>query len=84
MVVAADAGDLQAGLRLHRRLLPAVTGIMNHTQGAIAAKAALAHYGLLSSAAVRLPLLTASADLTEQVVGDVQRSGLAMTGGGPA
>jgi 4-hydroxy-tetrahydrodipicolinate synthase len=84
MVAAADAGDLRLGRDLHLRLVPAVTGVMSHAQGAIAAKAVLAHHGFLSAATVRLPLLTASADLTEQIVDDVNRSGLAMLGGGSA
>ena len=84
MVAAADAGDLRLGRELHLRLLPAVTGVMSRTQGAIAAKAALTHYGILSSATVRLPLLTASTELTEQIVSDVDQAALAMVGGGAA
>jgi 4-hydroxy-tetrahydrodipicolinate synthase len=50
---------------VHRRLSPIVDAVMNVTQGAIMAKAALAEQGLIASATVRLPLVPAD---------DVQRS----------
>jgi 4-hydroxy-tetrahydrodipicolinate synthase len=47
---------------IHRSLHGLVDAVMNVTQGAIMAKAGLAEQGLLSSAAVRLPLVEATED----------------------
>jgi 4-hydroxy-tetrahydrodipicolinate synthase len=44
---------------VHRRLMPIVDAVMNVTQGAIMAKAALALQGLIPTATVRLPLVAA-------------------------
>ena len=44
---------------VHRRLAPLVDAVMNVTQGAIMAKAALALQGLIESPVVRLPLVPA-------------------------
>ncbi len=52
---------------IHRALTPAVDAVMNVTQGAIMAKAALAHQGLIGSAAVRLPLVPATEEQTALV-----------------
>jgi 4-hydroxy-tetrahydrodipicolinate synthase len=57
MLAAVDAGDLATAVGLHRRLVPVVDAIMNTSQGAIMAKAALRELGILDSAAVRLPLV---------------------------
>ncbi len=73
MVEAVLEGDLATAQRVNRELLPAVRGIMTRTQGAIMAKAALQLQGVLTSRAVRLPLVEATpeqvallrADLTE-------------------
>jgi 4-hydroxy-tetrahydrodipicolinate synthase len=67
MLDAVDAGDFGAAREIHRRLVPLVEAIMNVTQGAIAAKAGLVERGVLSSAAVRLPLVEASSDLKAQI-----------------
>lgn len=50
---------------VHRRLMPLVDAVMNVTQGAIMAKAALALRGLIDSAAVRLPLVEAEPEQLE-------------------
>jgi len=57
MLAAVDAGDLPGAIALHRRLIPVVNAIMNTSQGAIMAKAALKELGVIDSAAVRLPLV---------------------------
>ena len=55
MVAAVAGGDLPRAIALHRQLIPAVNAVMNITQGAIMAKAALRELGVIASAAVRLP-----------------------------
>ena len=62
MVGALDAGDLEGARAVHRRLLPVVDAIMNHTQGAIMAKAALQLLGLVAHRTVRSPLVAATDD----------------------
>ena len=57
MLAAVDAGDLATAVGLHRRLVPVVDAVMNTSQGAIMAKAALKELGVIDSAAVRLPLV---------------------------
>ena len=57
MLAAVDAGDLPEAIALHRKLIPVVDAVMNTSQGAIMAKAALKELGVIDSAAVRLPLL---------------------------
>ena len=57
MLAAVDAGDLPEAIALHRRLIPVVDAVMNTSQGAIMAKAALKELGVIDSAAVRLPLI---------------------------
>jgi len=49
---------------VHRRLAPVVDAVMNVTQGAIMAKAALALQGLIETPTVRLPLVAADDDQT--------------------
>ncbi|MEW1955878.1 4-hydroxy-tetrahydrodipicolinate synthase [Terrabacter sp. NPDC080008] len=60
-VVAGRWDDARA---VHRRLVPLVDAVMNVTQGAIMAKAALAEQGLIESPAVRLPLVPADDEQT--------------------
>ncbi len=57
MLAAVDRGDLTEAIAVHRRLVPVVNALMNTSQGAIMAKAALKELGVISSAAVRLPLV---------------------------
>jgi 4-hydroxy-tetrahydrodipicolinate synthase len=76
MVRAMDAGDLPAAQRIHRELLPAVRGIMTVTQGAIMVKAALHLQGILSSPAVRLPLVPATPDQVAALRRDLAESAL--------
>ncbi len=49
---------------VHRRLAPIVDAVMNVTQGAIMAKAALALQGVIETPTVRLPLVAADGDQT--------------------
>jgi len=58
----ADAvldGRFDDARAVHRRLAPIVEAVMNVTQGAIMAKAALAEQGLIETDTVRLPLVPA-------------------------
>lgn len=57
MLACVASGDLPRAIEIHRQLIPAVEAIMNTSQGAIMAKAALRQLGIIDSAAVRLPLL---------------------------
>lgn len=56
---AARSGRWQEALAAHDALMPIVDAVMNHTQGAIMAKAALALQGHLAEACLRLPLVEA-------------------------
>ena len=76
MVTATDAGYLPTAVGIHRRLLPAVRGIMTRTQGAIMAKAALQLTGVLSERAVRLPLVEATAEQVELLRADLEQADL--------
>jgi 4-hydroxy-tetrahydrodipicolinate synthase len=76
MVRAVDDGDLLTAQRIHRGLLPAVRGIMTVTQGAIMVKAALHLQGVLSSPAVRLPLVSATPEQVEALRRDLAESAL--------
>ncbi len=62
MVRAAAAGDFSRVRELHRMLVPLVEAVMTITQGAIMAKAGLVATGVLDRAAVRLPLIEATAE----------------------
>jgi 4-hydroxy-tetrahydrodipicolinate synthase len=67
MLAAVDAGDLATAVGLHRRLIPVVDAVMNTSQGAIMAKAALKELGVLDSAAVRLPLVESPPEHLEKL-----------------
>ncbi|WP_432498929.1 4-hydroxy-tetrahydrodipicolinate synthase [Kineococcus auxinigenes] len=76
MVRAVDGGDLLTARTLHARLLPAVRGIMNRTQGVVAVKAALELTGALPHRAVRPPLLAATAEEVAAIAADLATAGL--------
>jgi 4-hydroxy-tetrahydrodipicolinate synthase len=76
MVASVDKGDLARARELHRQLVPVVDAIMNITQGAIMAKAALRELGVIDSAAVRLPLVEATPDQVAAVRAGLSASGL--------
>lgn len=75
MVAAVDAGDLPTARAVAHRLQPAVRALMNHTQGAITAKAALQLLGVIDHRTVRAPLPAA----TEEELAIV-RDGLVASG----
>ncbi|MGV1009474.1 MAG: 4-hydroxy-tetrahydrodipicolinate synthase [Dermatophilaceae bacterium] len=62
LIRAVEVGDMDTARKIHRRLVPVVDAIMNTSQGAIMAKAALVELGVLTSAAVRMPLLESTED----------------------
>ena len=76
MVAAVDKGDLPRAREVHRQLVPVVDAVMNITQGAIMAKAALRELGVIDSAAVRLPLVEATPDQIAAVRDGLSSSGL--------
>jgi 4-hydroxy-tetrahydrodipicolinate synthase len=76
MLAAVDAGDLATAVAIHRSLVAVVDAVMNTSQGAIMAKAALAELGVIGSAAVRLPLLESPPEHLDKL-----RAALATLGG---
>lgn len=77
MIEAYVSGDPTAALALHRRVLPAFTGIFR-TQGAILVKAALAVRGL-PAGPVRPPLVDATSAEVAQLRADFTDAGLELT-----
>jgi 4-hydroxy-tetrahydrodipicolinate synthase len=75
LVDATLSGDLATARQIDASLHPLVAAIMGQTQGAIAAKTAVAELGVISTATVRLPLTPAT---PEQVT--VIRAALADAG----
>ena len=75
MVAAVDRGDLPRAREIHTTLIPAVEAVMNTTQGAIMAKAAMRMLGVIQSDFCRLPLLPAAPEHL-----DVLREGLRLSG----
>ncbi|MGQ4518486.1 4-hydroxy-tetrahydrodipicolinate synthase [Dermabacteraceae bacterium CCM 9520] len=69
MVAAFDAGDNAEAGRIHRALAPVVEAVMGKMPGAVAAKLALRHAGVLTNAAMRLPLVQASSDQERALIG---------------
>ena len=67
MADAVLSGRWDDARDVHRRLAPLVDAVMNVTQGAIMAKAALAQQGHIGSSAVRLPLVRADETQTALV-----------------
>jgi 4-hydroxy-tetrahydrodipicolinate synthase len=76
LVRAVDAGDLAAAVAVHRRLLPAVRGVMTRTQGAIMSKAGLQLQGVLAARSMRLPLVAATDDEVALLRQDLELAGL--------
>ncbi|MGB7819749.1 MAG: 4-hydroxy-tetrahydrodipicolinate synthase [Ornithinibacter sp.] len=67
MVAAVDRGDLAEARAIHEALVPVVEAVMNTSQGAIMAKAALVELGIIESAAVRLPLVESPPEHLEKL-----------------
>lgn len=76
MVAAVDAGDLPTARAVATSLLVAVDAIMNRTQGAITAPAALQLLGVLPSRFVRLPLVPATDDQVTELRTGLEKAGL--------
>lgn len=76
LVAAVDAGDLAAARRINHTLQPAVRAMMNHTQGAITAKAALQLLGVLDHRTMRAPLPEATEEEVAIIRGGLIASGL--------
>ncbi|GII89857.1 4-hydroxy-tetrahydrodipicolinate synthase 2 [Sinosporangium siamense] len=75
MIERHRAGDVAGALAVHRRLLPAVTGIMTRTQGAIMAKASLHLLGQ-PGGFVRPPLVNATETQVAVLRDDLIASGV--------
>lgn len=82
MIEAVGAGDLARARDIHRRLVPVTDAIMNTSQGAIMAKAAVRELGLISSPAVRLPLTVSPPEHVEKLRAGLRASGLSESGSG--
>ena len=67
MLAAVDAGDLPTARRIHLALIPLVEAIMNTSQGAIMAKAALVELGVIEHPTVRLPYLESPPEHLEKL-----------------
>jgi 4-hydroxy-tetrahydrodipicolinate synthase len=78
MLKAVESGDLAEAQRVNASLLPAIHGVMTLTQGAIAAKAALAMLGLIDHATTRLPLVGATDEETAVLRTDLKAIGLTL------
>ena len=76
MIRAVEAGDLATARTIHTRLIPVVDAIMSTSQGAIMAKAALVELGVITSAAVRLPLVESPIDHLEILRAGLSKSGI--------
>ncbi|MFD9740288.1 4-hydroxy-tetrahydrodipicolinate synthase [Umezawaea sp. NPDC059074] len=62
LIQAIRSNNLTKARAIHRDLIPITNAIMRTSQGAIMAKAALAHQGIIRHASVRLPLLESPPD----------------------
>jgi 4-hydroxy-tetrahydrodipicolinate synthase len=76
MMAALDRGDLAAAQRTNAALVPAVTGIMTRTQGAIMVKAALELVGKIARRTTRPPLVDATEDEIAVLRADLKAAGL--------
>ncbi|AKU17339.1 4-hydroxy-tetrahydrodipicolinate synthase [Luteipulveratus mongoliensis] len=76
MVAAMDRGDLPRAREIHTRLIPIVDAIMDTSQGAIQAKAALKLLGVIDSDFCRLPLLPAPEEHRALLRDALTKSGL--------
>ncbi len=76
LVAAFAAGDTAGALALHRRLLPAYTGIFR-APGTVLVKAALRDLGL-PAGPVRLPLVDATPEQVTALRADLAAAGLAL------
>lgn len=70
------AGQVQQARRINAELLPVIAGIMGHTQGAIAAKAALEMLGLPGGGPLRPPLAVATQEERDLIAADLRAAGV--------
>ena len=73
---AYSAGDVAGARRINTSILPVITGIMTHTQGAIAAKAALELLGRPGGGSLRPPLAAATARERELIAAGLRAGGV--------
>ena len=73
MFDAVQRSQLEEAQTISRGLEPLVQAVMGTGQGAVMAKAALAHLGIIKSATVRLPLVAASDEELANLVAVLQR-----------
>jgi 4-hydroxy-tetrahydrodipicolinate synthase len=76
LIEAAIAGRRDEAIALNQQLAPIADAVMNTSQGAIMAKAGLVELGVLSSAAVRLPLIESTEAHLAKLRAGLQASGL--------
>ena len=76
MITEVDEGDLAGARAVAQRMRPLVGAIMGGGQGAVMAKEALLLQGRIPSAAVRLPLVRASAEEIDALRAALAASGL--------
>jgi 4-hydroxy-tetrahydrodipicolinate synthase len=70
------AGQVQQARRINAELLPVISGIMTHAQGAIAAKAALEMLGLPGGGPLRPPLAVATPEERDLIAADLRAAGV--------
>ena len=76
IIRAVEAGDLATARAIHHRLIPVVDALMNTSQGAIMAKAALVELGVIPSAFVRLPLVESPPEHLAKLREGLSQSGI--------
>lgn len=76
MHAAYRAGEVDRAKRINESILPVITGIMSHTQGAIAAKFALELLGRPGGGPLRAPLARATTAEQELIVADLRAAGV--------
>jgi 4-hydroxy-tetrahydrodipicolinate synthase len=78
MAEAFFAGDVSRAREINTALLPVCRGIMTRTQGAIAAKAALALQGVCGPT-VRMPLVETTGELLDTIREDLTEGGVSLS-----
>jgi len=76
MVRAVDDGDLAEARRINAAVLPAVRGVMMHTQGAITPCSCSAALAAIAHRTTRPPLVDASDELVAEIRRDLAEAGL--------
>ncbi len=76
MHAAYTTGQVEQARRINASILPVIRGIMTHTQGAIAAKAALEMLGRPGGGPLRPPLASATAQERDLIAADLMTAGV--------